>query len=300
MTRAGALTASSATITGNITATDLTVTNATVTGVFAANNVPNMQNLNGVIAASQINAGTITVNKLTGDVTELYPVSLFPSSSMGTSGTTTYQDFWIPTPDLDLSKRQKVTADFAFTLNNTTSTSYKIYFQYGLQLKSKSALGISVGTVTHVSNPLSNHQLVSISGNQLEKLDNQGSVAKTNNASGGSNAAATLRAVWFDHDDNKTYVLTANLGNTFSTNDTMFFSASKFASAGTFVSPNLIGQSAMYVPAGIELKVTLPLSNTFGASTTATNLRPFVIAYTNMNNVTGTFDYFKGTMENVS
>ena len=56
----------------------------------------------------------------------------------------------------------------------------------------------------------------------------------------------------------------------------------------------------MYVPAGIELKVTLPLSNTFGASTTATNLRPFVIAYTNMNNVTGTFDYFKGTLENVS
>ena len=300
VTRAGALTATSATITGNITATDLTVTNATVTGVFAANNVPNMQNLNGVIAANQINAGTIAVNKLTGDVTELYPVSLFPSSSMGTSGTTTYQDFWIPTPDLNLSKRQKVTADFAFTLNNTTSTSYKIFFQYGLQIKSKSALGISVGTVTHVSNPLSQHQLVSIAGNQLEKLDNQGSVAKTNNASGGSNAAATVRAVWFDHDDNKTYVLTANLGNTFSTNDTMFFSASKFASAGSFVSPNLIGQSAMYVPAGIELKVTLPLSNTFGASTTATNLRPFVIAYTNMNNVTGTFNYFKGTMENVS
>jgi len=300
VTRAGALKATSAIITGNITATDLTVTNATVTGVFAANNVPNMQNLNGVIAANQINAGTIAVNKLTGDVTELYPISLFPASSMGTTSTTTYQDFWIPTPDLNLSKRQKVTADFAFTLNNTTSTSYKIFFQYGLQIKSKSALGISVGTVTHVSNPLSQHQLVSIAGNQLEKLDNQGSVAKTNNASGGSNAAATVRAVWFDHDDNKTYVLTANLGNTFSTNDTMFFSASKFASAGTFVSPNLIGQSAMYVPAGIELKVTLPLSNTFGASTTATNLRPFVIPYTNMNNVTGTFNYFKGTMENVS
>ena len=276
-------------VAGTITATQ--IAGSTITAAQIAANT---------ITATQIAASSITVDKLSGDVTELYPVSLFPSSSMGTSGTTTYQDFWIPTPDLDLSKRQKVTADFAFTLNNTTSTSYKIYFQYGLQLKSKSALGISIGTVTHVSNPLSNHQLVSISGNQLEKLDNQGSVAKTNNASGGSNAAATLRAVWFDHDDNKTYVLTANLGNTFSTNDTMFFSASKFASSGTFVAPNLIGQSAMYVPAGIELKVTLPLSNTFGASTTATNLRPFVIAYTNMNNVTGTFDYFKGTLENVS
>ena len=276
-------------VAGTITATQ--IAGSTITAAQIAANT---------ITATQIAASSITVDKLSGDVTELYPVSLFPSSSMGTSGTTTYQDFWVPTPSLSISKRQKVTADFAFTLNNTSSTSYKIYFQYGLQLKSKSALGISVGTVTHVSNPLSNHQLVSISGNQLEKIDNQGSVAKTNNASGGSNAAATLRAVWWDHDDNKTYVLTANLGNTFSTGDTMFFSASKFASAGTFVAPNLIGQSAMYVPAGIELKVTLPLSNTFGASTTATNLRPFVIAYTNMNNVTGTFDYFKGTLENVS
>ena len=356
VTRAGALTASSATITGALTLTNVdgttvnysggnlqvgtvqtgniasdAVTNALIAtdavnqDSIAANSVTASAIVAGTITATEIATDAITAGKIdvanlaainanmgnitagsissaliTGDVTELYPVSLFPSSSMGTSGTTTYQDFWIPAPSSGIEKRQKVTADFAFTLNNTTSTSYKIYFQYGLQLKSKSALGISVGTVTHVSNPLSQHQLVSIAGNQLEKLDNQGSVAKTNNASGGSNAAATVRAVWFDHDDNKTYVLTANLGNTFSTNDTMFFSASKFASAGTFVSPNLIGQSAMYVPAGIELKVTLPLSNTFGASTTATNLRPFVIPYTNMNNVTGTFNYFKGTMENVS
>jgi hypothetical protein len=298
VTRAGALTASSATITGNITATDLTVTNATVTGVFAANNVPNMQNLNGVIAASQINAGTITVNKLTGDVTEVYPLAIEENSTMGTSGTTTYQDFSFPAPSLGISKRQRISAQFVFSITNSSSSNYSAYFTYGLQYKSKTNIGTAVGTVTHVSFPASYRQSVSLAGNVLDKIDNVGGVAKTNNGAG-TNGIASIQGVRYDADDNKTYVLIANAATTFATNDTMYFSVSRFESAGTFVSNYTSLQTRLILANTVE-RFSLPLDQYFGSSTTATNVRPYVTASLNMNNLAGVLGTVKGTMENIA
>ena len=298
VTRAGALTASSATITGNITATDLTVTNATVTGVFAANNVPDMQNLNGVIAASQINAGTITVNKLTGDVTEVYPLAIEENSTMGTSGTTTYQDFSFPAPSLGISKRQRISAQFVFSITNSSSSNYSAYFTYGLQYKSKTNIGTAVGTVTHVSFPASYRQSVSLAGNVLDKIDNVGGVAKTNNGAG-TNGIASIQGVRYDADDNKTYVLIANAATTFATNDTMYFSVSRFESAGTFVSNYTSLQTRLILANTVE-RFSLPLDQYFGSSTTATNVRPYVTASSNMNNLAGVLGTVKGTMENIA
>ena len=69
----GALTATSANITGNITANNLNVTNATVTGSFVANNLPNLENLNGEVGTGNIANDAITnaqiaVDSIQGDV----------------------------------------------------------------------------------------------------------------------------------------------------------------------------------------------------------------------------------------
>ena len=245
-----------------------------------------------------ITAGSISVAFLTGDVTEVYPVGLEIASSMGTSGITTYQDIWIPAPSLGLSKRQHISADFVFSIQNSSSTNYSAFFQYGLQYKGKTNIGTSIGGVTQVSFPSQYRQLVSLTGNVLEKIDNVGGVAKTNNGAG-TYGVATVVAVWFDASVNKTYVLMANLATTFSTGDTMFFSVNRFESAGTFVA-NYTSLQTKMILANTTERFTLPIQQYFGSSTTATNIRPYIIASSNMNNLTGTFQTVRGTMENLA
>ena len=245
-----------------------------------------------------ITAGSISVAFLTGDVTEVYPIGLEIASSMGTSGTTTYQDIWIPAPSLGLSKRQHISADFVFSIQNSSSTNYSAFFQYGLQYKGKTNIGTSIGEVTQVSFPSQYRQLVSLAGNVLEKIDNVGGVAKTNNGAG-TYGVATVVAVWFDASVNKTYVLMANIATTFSTGDTMFFSVNRFESAGTFVA-NYTSLQTKMILANTTERFTLPIQQYFGSSTTATNIRPYIIASSNMNNLTGTFQTVRGTMENLA
>ena len=62
VTPEGALTATSATISGDITANNLNVTNATVTGTFSANNLPNLQDINGEVDTDNIADDAITQN----------------------------------------------------------------------------------------------------------------------------------------------------------------------------------------------------------------------------------------------
>ena len=245
-----------------------------------------------------ITAGSISSALITGDVTEVYPIGMYINNSMGTTGTTTYQDFYIPAPTQGISKRQKAEITMNFKLYNSGSTDRTVTFSAGLQMKSKSATGISIGTVTHVSYPFSYHQYVSLAGNVLGAIDNVGSVAKTNNAAG-TYGAGFVRGALYDADDNKTYVLVSNFQTTFVTGDTMFFSVSNFDSVGTF-SQVYLGTQRVYVPAGHTITSDVNVTQYFGSSSTFTNLRPFVSASTNMQNVTGTFSEFRGTMENIA
>ena len=245
-----------------------------------------------------IETNSIVVSKLSGDVTEVYPLAIDANSTMGTSGTTTYQDFSFPAPSLGISKRQRISAQFVFSITNSSSSNYSAYFTYGLQYKSKTNIGTEIGTVTHVSFPASYRQSVSLAGNVLDKIDNVGGVAKTNNGAG-TNGIASIQGVRYDADDNKTYVLIANAATTFATNDTMYFSVSRFESAGTFVSNYTSLQTRLVLANTVE-RFSLPLDQYFGSSTTATKVRPYVTASLNMNNLAGVLDEVKGTMENIA
>ena len=285
-----------------------TLTFGAVFNSVTFNGLVTFQNLNTALATDGGNVTTIDgglietnsiiVSKLSGDVTEVYPVGLEIASSMGTSGITTYQDIWIPAPSLSISKRQHISADFVFSIQNSSSTNYSAFFQYGLQYKGKTNIGTSIGEVTQVSFPSQYRQLVSLAGNVLEKIDNVGGVAKTNNGAG-TYGVASVVAVWFDASVNKTYVLIANIATTFSTGDTMFFSVNKFESAGTFVA-NYTSLQTKMILANTTERFTLPIQQYFGSSTTATNIRPYIIASSNMNNLTGTFQTVRGTMENLA
>ena len=73
-----------ATIRGAITATDLNVVNATVTGSFVANNLPNLQNMNGAVTADEINVSTLAA--IEADLGAVTAGSLNNSTNSPTAG----------------------------------------------------------------------------------------------------------------------------------------------------------------------------------------------------------------------
>ena len=212
-------------VSGDIVADNLNVTNANVTGSFVANNLPTLQNMNGVITVNQINADTITVDKLSGDVSELYPASIYENIT-ATSSTQFGQDFAIPAPSLSISKRQRLDLDFDFTTANSSGTDHQVQFTLNMQRKSKGATGTAVGTVTLASGAPPFNQWVYISGNKLALLDNTGGVADN---SSGSGTTGNINSVYYDSGNNRTYVMVSSSSAVFSNGETMYFSPSKFA-----------------------------------------------------------------------
>ena len=283
-------------VSGDIVADNLNVTNANVTGSFVANNLPTLQNMNGVITVNQINADTITVDKLSGDVSELYPASIYENIT-ATSSTQFGQNFAIPAPSLSISKRQRLDLDFDFTTANSSGTDHQVQFTLNMQRKSKGATGTAVGTVTLASGAPPFNQWVYIGGNKLALLDNTGGVADN---SSGSGTTGNINSVYYDSGNNRTYVMVSSSSAVFSNGETMYFSPSKFASAGTWISADYGIDSNIFVPTGKTVNVRIPFSNTYGESTTATEFRPSIVGTTNISNVTCRLVKWVGTMENVS
>lgn len=283
---------------GDITAQNLDVTNATVTGSFVANNLPNLQNMNGNITANQITANTITVDKLSGDVSELYPTSVYANTTItSTAGFT--QQFFMPAPSLSISKRQRIDMDFDFVVINSSGTDYQVEFQFGLQIKSKSATGVQVGAtggVTLSSNPFPFNWWIYISGNHLAALDNTGAVADNSSGTGNGN----INSVFYHADLNRTYIMVSASSVPFSTGDTLYFNPYRFASSGTYVNPAALDNIRIHVPAGTTQTVRHNIAKTYGESTTATEFRPTIVGTTNITNVTAKLMKYNGTMENVS
>ena len=283
-------------IDGDITAVNLDVTNATVTGSFVANNLPNLQNMNGNITANQITADTITVDKLSGDVSELFPVSVY-SNTTATTSTQFLRAFDLPAPELNIVKRQRLDLDFDFNTANSSGSDYDVQFTLNMQRKSKGATGTSVGTVTLAAGAPPFNQWVYMSGNLLAKLDNTGGVA---NNSSGSGVTGNINSVYYDNGQNRTYVMVSSSSPAFSNGDTLYFSASKFTATGTWVSADYGIDNKIFVPANTTVNLRVPFSNTYGQSSTATEFRPSIVGTTNISNVTCKLIKWVGTMENVS
>ena len=293
VTPAGALVATSANISGAVTATSLNVTNATVTGSFVANNLPNMQNLNGVIAASQINAGTITVNKLSGDVTEMFPYSLDPSSNIQVLGSlTTLADISIPAPELALNKRNFCSLDLTFF----TSVGVGIDIAHRLwsirvRRKSKGANGVNLGNVVAKSSFTNYRETIQVSGNKLSLLDQSGAVDQN---ADGSNDPSSVKSIFYDVASDRTFIDTSNSVSAFSVGDTVYYSMDRFTSAGTYTD---VGQTTLMSPVlapnslGSAGYHSISVNRTLGPTTTATEFR--LTAQLNFN-VTGIGVQFSG------
>ena len=250
------------------------------------------------LTANEIQASSITVDKLSGDVSELYPTSVYVNTAI-TSTPAFTQQFYMPAPSLSISKRQRIDMDFDFTVANSSGTDYQVEFNFGLQVKSKSATGVQVGSaggVTLSSNPFPYNWWIYISGNYLSALDNTGGVA--NNSSGTTNG--NINSVFYHTALNRTYIMVSALSAPFATGNTLYFNPYRFAGVNTYVNPASLDDIRIHVPAGTTQTIRHNIAKTYGESTTTTEFRPTIVGTTNITNVTAKLMKYSGTMENVS
>jgi hypothetical protein len=248
--------------------------------------------VDGSITGDQITANSITTNKLTGDVTEVYPIEWPITGLYAAFDVTAFQEFSIPAPKLGIVKRQKVEMQLELLLENNTASSVYNGYIAGIEMKSKSATGNAVGTVTYVSAPNSSRSIWSFVGNVIENIDTRGSVA---DSSTGANGTAFIDGVRYDATADKTYIQIDESSSFFTTGDTAYYSPSSFASVGTWTTQGVFEIQYVGINAYANQTLAIHFIKSFGQSDTSTDLRLFVFSAMDYRGIE-----FRGTMENVS
>ena len=285
-------------VAGTITATEIAADAVTADKI----NVSNLAAINANMGT--ITAGSISSALITGDVTEVYPVGQYYYTAL-TSSAATLGSFTLPAPTNGILKRQKIDINVLFDIQNNSQTPMaQATIVFTVQKKSKGVNAVSVGTVTVESESLAYNQLLSISGNVLDKVDISGGVAASVDASG-TNEPAYIQAVYYDSGSNKTFIQCSAYTDLFSTGNTMYFSDSKFTSAGTWVTPSTT--ETIFIPtppdpsSGVgRASLWLPFKMSYGQTTTLTDYR----VRAHVSNAQSSVDYtayrMLGTLENIS
>lgn len=274
------------------------VANSITAGQIAAGAINTDELAANAVTADKIQASTITVDKLSGDVSELFPTSYNEQLTLTNSNQNTIT-FTLPAPELSISKRIKVDLAFNYVLTNTSTSAQTYIVFFALQMKSKGATGVQVGDtngVYHVSYPHQYNQLVYIAGNHLAELDTNGRVGRDSSGAG----LGSINGVYYDGYLNRTYILVGQVTVVFSTGDTLFFSPTGFTSSGTFYAPSATDSIRLDVGPNTTINHRHVVSETLGATTTATDFRGSTRMSLSYSNTTIKLSHWSGTLELIS
>ena len=169
-----------------------------------------------------------------------------------------------------------------------------------MAIKSKTNVGVSLGTATFLSSPASYNAFYYVSGDKTPIFaTNRGGIGTS---STGANSGS-FNGVYYDGVNDRTVFRIAKFpdATTVYNGVEVFYSTVNFASSGTFV--NDLGFNNQYITIGSTTAyqtIELPLVFTFGRSTTATEVRiqfDHVSSTTNINAViTGISGYVENTV----
>jgi fibronectin type 3 domain-containing protein len=219
---------------------------------------------------------------------ESYPLSQQYDRTLTTTSSTV-GSFSIPAPDSAISKRQGIDISVLFEIANAGKTAQALSsIDFVVEKKSKGVNAVTVGTVTLEGlSSVGFQQIISVSGNQLGKVDMSGGIAASATASG-TNEPSSIYSVYYDSGANKTFLLCNAQGSIFSTGDTLYYSDSKFTASGTWFAPsdtevinsitppdpdvNYVNASTVSSGTGTS-RFYMPYKMTYGKTTTATDYR---------------------------
>ena len=255
VTPAGALTATSATLTGSLTADSLDVTN--ITG-----------------AVTGFDAG-----KISGEVTEVYPLTEEPAITLNNDNPpseTVLLSFSTPAPENSVSKRNRISLGLEFSAVKSGGSGVNLYsITYWVERKSIGFEAASLGNVTFVESLFGGYvEKYTISGNVTLNLDSNGAVAPNTNPTAAQ--IGRVAGVSYDSVSDKTK-LTLEFGTTgsqrYSNNTQIYFSPSQFTASGVYSEPSGKNRQTLVIKDSSTSSITVPMTQSFGATTAARDYR---------------------------
>jgi hypothetical protein len=296
-------------VSGNIVANSLNVTGATVTGSFDANNLPNLQSMNGVITVNQINANTITVDKLSGDVSETFPVNYISSIGQCSGNSVTDNDarLTVPAPTGGVQKNAavsltvKMSANCTFTSGtSTTVASCDLILQ---RLSTGITTGTAIGaTVTQVTSLPNNVKRLTLVGNHINNLGTIGSISRSSTGASGFTVTPVLGYYYANtvtgYSGNFTYVFTDS-STDITVGSTFYFNKDAWEAQGTWVSSATYERVYFQVQPQDTVTKDYTIHETFGKTLVGENFRLTAKQYenTSFSNTPITIHSVSGAMQ---
>jgi hypothetical protein len=260
-------------------------------------------NIVGALNATSLNVTSITgavtgfdAGKISGEVTESYPIQIYENPGISVPlSLTTMAEFSIPATEANVVKRNYIQGNVTYVATITPSgTSDITLWSTRILRKSKGNAGALVGTVVAASAQVLTIQTIEISGNITGLMDSSGAVDSTSNGSS-TNGPASVFAVWYQSDTNRTYLKVSSTNAVFSVSDSVYHSPDNFTSAGTWVGAGFSTLASPYLTNDNSVSyTTLPIIYGLGPTTTATDIRIVAQRNTSAPNLTISFQRFTG------
>lgn len=239
--------------------------------------------VDGSITGDQITANSIQVNRLTGDISETYPIN-YPSSIGACSANGTVDNdvrLTIPAPTGSVEKNAAISLTVKLSATNSQSSGTQpVVATVDIKVERLST-GITTGTavggtVTQVLTLASGAKRLKLVGNHLDKLGTIGSICKSSTGASG-NAITPVLGYYYEesvtgYPGNFTYVFTSSstdivAGNSF------FFNKDAWESQGTYVSSEAYETVYFQVSPQDTITKDYTIHETFGKTLSGENFR---------------------------
>ena len=270
-------------------------------------------NIVGALNATSLNVTNITgavtgfdAGKISGDVTEVYPLSSTPNVSFDNSGTpnpTVMTGFSIPAPENSVSKRHRLSLAFEIQSRRSSGTgldTHTIY--YWASRKSLGFEAVAIGDVTLLSTPVSGYvEVYTISGNVTDQMDNNGAIAPNTNPTAAQ--IGKIIGVSYQAATDKTNIeVSFGSGSSphYANGTTMYFSPSQFTASGAYPDSAWQGKQSLILDGTSITYATVPLIASFGSTTVARDYRIYAQNSAQYTNLTVTCPKLYGTVENIA
>jgi hypothetical protein len=270
-------------------------------------------NIVGALNATSLNVTSITgavtgfdAGKISGDVTEVYPLSSTPNVSFDNSGTpnpTVMASFSIPAPENSVSKRHRLSLAFEIQSRRSSGTgldTHTIY--YWASRKSLGFEAVAIGDVTLLSTPVSGYvEVYTIPGNVTDQMDNNGAIAPNTNPTAAQ--IGKIIGVSYQAATDKTNIeVSFGSGSSphYANGTTMYFSPSQFTASGAYPDSAWQGKQSLILDGTSITYATVPLIASFGSTTVARDYRIYAQNSAQYTNLTVTCPKLYGTVENIA
>jgi hypothetical protein len=270
-------------------------------------------NIVGALNATSLNVTSITgavtgfdAGKISGDVTEVYPLSSTPNVSFDNSGTpnpTVMTSFSIPAPENSVSKRHRLSLALEIQSRRSSGTGLDTHqIWYWASRKSLGFETVEIGDVTHLSTVVTNYvEVYTISGNVTDQMDNNGAIAPNTNPTAAQ--IGKIIGVSYQSATDKTNIeVSFGSGSSphYANGTTMYFSPSQFTASGAYPDSAWQGKQSLILDGQTATYATVPLIASFGSTTVARDYRIYAQNSAQYTNLTVTCPKLYGTVENIA